>query len=135
MIVLNSFLSISKFVYSLMMIFIAANNGISDNAPHWLKSIHQLTEVESSPFMQHFPPRNSCKLLLVLSEWCLYIPKSRGEKAFFFYKDFLLVCLIPSNFFCMFVFFVNNILESVNFSCFLEVVINQTLFIYNFIRE
>lgn len=35
------------------------NNGISDNAPHWLKSIHQLTEVESSPFMQHFPPRNS----------------------------------------------------------------------------
>lgn len=135
MIVLNSFLSILKFVYLLMIIFIAANNGISDNAPHWLKSIHQLTEVESSPFMQHFPPRNSCKLLLVLSEWCLYIPKSRGEKAFFFYKDFLLVCLIPSNFFCMFVFFVNNILESVNFSCFLEVVINQTLFIYNFIRE
>ncbi|XP_078334174.1 CCR4-NOT transcription complex subunit 4-like isoform X4 [Crassostrea virginica] len=36
-----------------------ANNGISDGAPHWLKSIHQLTEVESSPFMQHFPPRNS----------------------------------------------------------------------------
>lgn len=35
------------------------NNGISDGAPHWLKSIHQLTEVESSPFMQHFPPRNS----------------------------------------------------------------------------
>lgn len=135
MIVLNSFLSILKFVYLLMILFIAANNGISDNAPHWLKSIHQLTEVESSPFMQHFPPRNSCKLLFVLSEWCLYIPKSWGEKAFFFYKDFLLVCLIPSNFFCMFVFFVNNILESVNFSCFLEVVINQTPFIYNFIRE
>ncbi|XP_048779946.1 CCR4-NOT transcription complex subunit 4-like isoform X2 [Ostrea edulis] len=36
-----------------------ANNGLSENAPHWLKSIHQLTEVESSPFMQHFPPRNS----------------------------------------------------------------------------
>lgn len=135
MIVLDSFLSILKFVYSLMMIFIAANNGISDSAPHWLKSIHQLTEVESSPFMQHFPPRNSCKLLLVLSEWCLYIPKSRGEKAFFFYKDFLLVCLTPFNFFVCLCFLWTKILESVKFSCFLEVVINQTPFIYNFIRE
>ncbi|XP_061177485.1 CCR4-NOT transcription complex subunit 4-like isoform X2 [Saccostrea echinata] len=36
-----------------------ANNGLSEGAPHWLKSIHQLTEVESSPFMQHFPPRHS----------------------------------------------------------------------------
>ncbi|XP_061177492.1 CCR4-NOT transcription complex subunit 4-like isoform X3 [Saccostrea echinata] len=35
------------------------NNGLSEGAPHWLKSIHQLTEVESSPFMQHFPPRHS----------------------------------------------------------------------------
>lgn len=71
-----------------MMIFIAANNGISENAPHWLKSIHQLTEVESSPFMQHFPPRNSCKLLLVLSEYVYTSPSAEERELFSLTKIF-----------------------------------------------
>ncbi|KAK3103284.1 hypothetical protein FSP39_018178 [Pinctada imbricata] len=42
-----------------------SNSVLTDSTPHWLKSIHQLTEIESHtpsnrlPFSQQFPPRNT----------------------------------------------------------------------------
>lgn len=62
-------------------------------------------------------------------------PQKLRRESFFLLQGFSIGLFNPFQFFCMFVFFVNNILESVNFSCFLEVEVNQTLFIYNFIRE